>query len=301
MWELFVGARTGPIDTSWGSIVDIDGDGLADFVTTVWSEANTQVPAVFLGTRTGPATAPVPLVAPWAQLRLNWVAASAGDVNGDGYADLIVGNQGLTAELYLGGPGWASRAPIEIASPTGPLPSGFGNIFASSVAGAGDVNGDGYGDVVIGSPVNDNHPPLTYVYFGGKDGPTAKPQILTSTAEAFAGNVAGAGDINGDGYGDVAIASNGAVFSFLGGPTGLVAGATLRTGAGDNNLASARRRERRRLLRHPDGESLRSRRHLADLRGERWRRALLAGHRFGAEWRGHTSRVGRCQRWRRER
>jgi hypothetical protein len=81
--------------------------------------------------------------------------ASAGDVNGDGYGDVIVGafgfDNGQTDEgrafLYFGSamglsttPAWTAESDQASAA------------FGVSVASAGDVNGDGYGDVIVGEP-----------------------------------------------------------------------------------------------------------------------------------------------------
>ena len=84
-----------------------------------------------------------------------WVSG-AGDVNGDGYADVIVGADGENgadttasgwAYVYLGGPdGTAAKAATTLTGP-----DGQGSWFGRCVAGAGDVNGDGYADVVVGA------------------------------------------------------------------------------------------------------------------------------------------------------
>jgi hypothetical protein len=89
--------------------------------------------------------------------------AGAGDVNGDGYADVIVGalayNAGQSTEgaafLFPGGPsGIASGSP---ATAVAQLESNqSGGWLGLSVAGAGDVNGDGFADVIAGAPGYDN-------------------------------------------------------------------------------------------------------------------------------------------------
>ncbi|MHC4984403.1 MAG: integrin alpha, partial [Planctomycetota bacterium] len=102
--------------------------------------------------------------------------ASAGDVNGDGYADVIVGANYYTNGQYREGCAFAYYG-----SPSG-LPSSFdwmteGNqknaSYGISVAGAGDVNGDGYSDVIVGAHYYENGQSgegRAFVYHGGPSG-----------------------------------------------------------------------------------------------------------------------------------
>ncbi len=143
-----------------------------------------------------------------------WAISGVGDVNGDGYDDLIVGEMDSGhAYVYLG-----SRTGLAYGST---LTGDSGGFYAQSLSDAGDVNGDGYGDVIVGEP----HDQRAYVYLGSATGlSTAPSTTLSSSAAYFGMRVSGAGDVNGDGYDDVIVgdyASSGSVFVYLGSATGI--------------------------------------------------------------------------------
>src|SRR6185295_2401578 len=135
-----------------------------------------------------PVTIDTPTFDPFSQARV----VSAGDVNEDGYGDLIVG--GFTAALYLGGPNGVDPYPALR------LPN---TAFAGVEEDAGlpfvgaDFDGDGHVDAVI-SDSKGNFPGST-IYLG--DGHTLVPTAVRPTFLPF-GSLAG--DVNGDGLGDVA-------------------------------------------------------------------------------------------------
>src|SRR5688572_10793314 len=96
----------------------------------------------------------------------------AGDFNGDGFADVIVGayqhSPGISvagrAYIYFGGPTADAVADLILNGVAS------GDNFAYSVAGAGDVNGDGYADVIVGAIGSDGNgvdSGRAYVFFGG--------------------------------------------------------------------------------------------------------------------------------------
>ena len=169
--------------------------------------------------------------------------SSAGDVNGDGYDDLIIGapgadpdGEGSSGETYVvyGG----ARAPgkggvLALSALNGT--NGFtltgidpGDVSGFSVSSAGDVNGDGYDDLIIGAPGADpdreGSAGETYVVYGGASAPGADGVLALSTLDGANGftltgidrddqsgfSVSSAGDVNGDGYDDLIIGALGA-------------------------------------------------------------------------------------------
>jgi hypothetical protein len=273
---LYLGSETGlgppiAIAGAWvyaASAGDVNGDGFGD--VALGSIGPDTLPdgggtdgyvSIFLGGAAGLATTPSTTLAP---SPTNAVAdffggtvATAGDVNGDGYGDLVVGafdyntNSGGTVSVYLGGAaGLASTPAVTWRDPD--EDASVGNGFGGSAASAGDVNGDGYADVVVGAEgsstilgVTSIAPAAVYVYFGGPSGLATMPSLtlgdpMHDPTEAFGLHVSSAGDVNGDGYADLAVGANdstatnfGNVYVFLGGSSGLgVTPATLENAAG---------------------------------------------------------------------
>jgi hypothetical protein len=173
--------------------------------------------------------------------RIGWSVASAGDVNGDGYDDVVAGATGYynglgAALVYLGSPTGPGVIPDAILDENLGLPGGGGVAnFGRSVAAAGDVNGDGYGDVIVGGFGGFNSVGgKAYVFLGSASGVADTP-VWTATPSQiqtdFAFSVAGAGDINGDGYADVIVGEQkldvlgagpdaGAAYVYYGSPSG---------------------------------------------------------------------------------
>lgn len=165
-------------------------------------------------------------------------AATAGDVNGDGYSDVIVGapndtndsesNRGA-AYLYLGSATLFSRY-----NPDWTVYGDLANaLLGKSVSTAGDVNGDGYSDIIIGAPAWNFYYGAAYVYYGSATGPGDIPNwrgVGEEIGGQFGQCVAMAGDVNGDGYADVIVGQpsfngagqdRGASYVWLGSPEGL--------------------------------------------------------------------------------
>ena len=215
--------------------------------------------------------------------------ATAGDVNGDGYADVVIGAWGYASQtgrayVYLGG---ASG----LATPAATTLTGVaaGDHFGYSVAPAGDVNGDGYADVVIGARGYNSNTGRAYVYLGGASGlaATAATTLTGDGRRTTRHSVAPAGDVNGDGYADLVVGAigyssfTGRAYVYLGGAGGLATtAATTWTGESD--------RQRLRRLGRDGGGCERGR-----LRGRGRRGAGLQQlHRAGVRVSGRGERPG---------
>ncbi len=102
-----------------------------------------------------------------------------------------------------------------------------GDQYAISICNAGDVNGDGYEDLLVGANLEDTGGEaagMCYLYFGGMEPDTRPDVVFTGAAgERFGTVVAGGGDLNGDGFCDIAVCAPGAgdepgkVYVFFGG------------------------------------------------------------------------------------
>ncbi len=150
--------------------------------------------------------------------------SGAGDVNGDGYDDFLIGAPGNNQAgdragktyLFFGRDAlWGAERPIDEADAAfvGEAP---GDRSGTAVAGVGDVNGDGYDDFLIGAPNHSNgldEAGKVYLFFGQPSGWTknlsvadADATFLGEAAYDRAGtSLAAAGDVEGDGYADFLI------------------------------------------------------------------------------------------------
>jgi hypothetical protein len=158
--------------------------------------------------------------------------ASAGDTNGDGYADLVVGAPaagnvpGEAVYVYLGGASGLSTSPSVVLH--GP---GMGSYYGMYLSSAGDVDGDGYADIIVSAHGLDDFHGRSFLHRGSPSGPLPTPSVVIVRPDTPSGNctlsaVSGGGDLNGDGYGDVVVACPaagfpGQVYVYLGGPSGL--------------------------------------------------------------------------------
>jgi hypothetical protein len=206
---------------SVGTAGDVTGDGYDDVIVGAIFYDNGQTDEgrafVYQGSAAGLSTTP-----DWTAesdqdgARFGTSVGTTGDVNGDGYADVIVGaiyyDNGQTDEgrafVYHGSAAGLSTTPDWTAES-----NQAGATFGISVGTAGDVNGDGYDDVIVGASLYERghgqtDEGLAVVYHGSADGLSTTRDWIAELNQSFAyfgTSVGTAGDNNGDGHDDVIV------------------------------------------------------------------------------------------------
>lgn len=235
---------------------DLNGDGVDDLLASATNEraagsASAGSTYVIYGKQCARAACSFPtsasLVADSTGLRIDGATANdnsgievdgAGDINGDGVGDLIIGanfsqpggifNAGSSFVVY-GRPDLAKSGPNSLgelgsAKLGGYRIDGYAERAEAgySVSRAGDVNGDGIDDVIVGAWTENGGQGAAYVVFGRRDSDRWPPVSLAmldgvngfrlagSPTERAGSSVSGAGDVNGDGYDDIIV---GAMFA----------------------------------------------------------------------------------------
>jgi len=197
-WEVSPSTTLSDTDTNFGQNVahigDVDGDGYGDvFVANyTWRYGY-----VYYGSATGLGTSGYTAVGPSTGLsyyEFGTQAGPAGDIDGDGYDDLILGNNSDDAWIYLG-----SSTGITTTASTSYTGS------ATRVVGIGDVNADGYDDLGVGDDSHGSSTGRVAVYHGSSSGMvSAIYASLTGSSGYYRKfhQTTRVGDLDGDGYDD---------------------------------------------------------------------------------------------------
>ena len=221
---------------SLGAAGDVNGDGYADLLAgdpffTEGQEYEGSV-SLYFGSPTGPSPEPGWMIrSEVSGLRMGDRVFAVGDLNGDGYGDIAYSSNPVSP--YIGYQGGVLA--IRLGSPAGPATTSAWRlsnyVVGDAIAAAADVDGDGYDDLLVGLPSYNCDPYSNCagsgqlrLYRGSPTGPGTSPDWWLQgevNGEMLGSSVATTGDLNGDGYEDVAAIDGGAVLALYGSSRGL--------------------------------------------------------------------------------
>lgn len=214
-WEVGIRHRDTPVDSAWGPLKDFNGDGLDDLVAIAYHTADLDqvmwgpTPGIYLmpGSRT---TLLGDALSIHSDLTVLGRRVAIGDLNGDGLADLALSATspmpGSISIYYGQRDGLLSERGALFSNARAPY------LYGTCIA-IEDINGDGFGDLVVfGVREPGDHPATMWVFPGTADG--IRPEVVITTNRENVqldydqdNQTAALGDLDGDGYGDVALAT----------------------------------------------------------------------------------------------
>jgi len=187
-------------------IGDVDGDGRADILIGAYQHDSNRGRVYVFSGRTGE---PIHIWTGQQQRSLfGWDISNAGDVNGDGVNDVLIG------AMSFNGVGQKSGAAYLYDGRTGEqIYAWFGEAardqFGFRAAAAGDIDGDGRPDIAIAAPSNSENGELAgkvYLY-SGATGELIRSYLGENPGDMFGERIWGGFDLHNDGHGELLIGS----------------------------------------------------------------------------------------------
>ncbi len=215
-----VGSDGSVIATQSGDLLrrenhDINGDGYADFIAAAPAR-NTSTGSIYIyygaaAPQYAASGAGAPTIITGGGTQRSFGSALAlGDINGDGYADLAVGGEQYASGAYNGAVwiyfGGSNGIPSQAALVTAQYVGIAANDYYGGAVAVGDLNGDGYQDVVVGARERVGSTGEIYAYLGSSSGLSlATATVKTGTGSERFGSSLAVVDVNSDGMADVIV------------------------------------------------------------------------------------------------